>query len=318
MFSFQRSISFPDRENDIITFGELLVDLISEDYDERTEGSAYRPFFGGSPANIAMNTASLGISSKIVASVGKDRLGEFLLNRLGKASMNTELVNQCEHATSVVLLNKSKGTPVPIFYRGADYQLQLKDELRSALLSSKIIHFSSWPLSRQPARATVESLIKLAKSNGVLVGFDPNYHPMLWDHNEDGIALMKSMISKADIVKPSEDDAERLFGADKPENQIEKFLQLGAKLVVLTLGEHGAIASNGQETVSFPTLASRVVDTTGAGDAFWSGFYASIVKGYTLSLALKLGFAVSAYKLQYVGAIVELPLLEEIKQRYDG
>lgn len=84
----------------------------------------------------------------------------------------------------------------------------------------------------------------------------------------------------------------------------------------MTLGKDGAIASNGVETIKFKTMASEVVDTTGAGDAFWSGFYAAIIKGYTIKEALNLGFAVSAYKLKYTGAVVDLPKLEEIKTAY--
>ena len=84
----------------------------------------------------------------------------------------------------------------------------------------------------------------------------------------------------------------------------------------MTLGKDGAMASNGIETIKFKTMATEVVDTTGAGDAFWSGFYAAVVKGHTIKEALDLGFAVSAYKLKYLGAIVELPELEVIKEMY--
>ena len=82
----------------------------------------------------------------------------------------------------------------------------------------------------------------------------------------------------------------------------------------MTLGKDGAIVSNGIETIKFKTQAKEIVDTTGAGDAFWSGFYTSIIKGYSIRESLNLGFAVSAYKLKYVGAVVELPTIEEIKQ----
>ena len=71
-----------------------------------------------------------------------------------------------------------------------------------------------------------------------------------------------------------------------------------------------------RKRLSVDTLATEVVDTTGAGDAFWSGFYTAIVKGYTIRQALTLGFAVSAYKLKYTGAVVDLPKLEEIEEIY--
>src|SRR5690606_17233255 len=101
-----------------------------------------------------------------------------------------------------------------------------------------------------------------------------------------------------------------------PKNYIKQFIQLGAKLVILTMGENGAIASNGKELVEFPTLATEVVDTTGAGDAFWSGLYTAIVQGFTLRDALSLGFTVSAYKLKYTGAVVDLPKLGDLKHQY--
>ncbi|PJI07565.1 MULTISPECIES: carbohydrate kinase family protein [Clostridium] len=317
MIKFDDSIKFKNKENDIITIGELLIDMISADYGENFECSTYNRFFGGSPANIAMNVKRLGINSIIASSVGKDGLGKFLLNHLKKCEMDTSYIQEVDYSTSMVVVNKSKNSPIPIFYRDADYHLNYDLKLKEVLKKSKIIHFSCWPISRLPVREAIEKIIEEAAKNEMVICFDPNYHPMIWEKGEDGVAYVKSIINKVDIVKPSEDDAERLFGKDTYENQIQKFLELGAKLVIMTLGKDGAIVSNGVETIKFKTMASEVVDTTGAGDAFWSGFYAAIVKGYTIREALNLGFAVSAYKLKYLGAVVDLPKLEEIKAIYN-
>lgn len=317
MIKFEDNINFKDKENDVITIGELLIDMISADYGDNFECGTYNRFFGGSPANIAMNVKKLGIKSIIASSVGKDGLGKFLLNHLGKYEMDTSYIQEVNYSTSMVMVNKSKSSPIPIFYRDADYHLAYDLKLKEALKKSKIIHFSCWPISRLPVRETIEQAIEEALKNEMLICFDPNYHPMIWEKGEDGTAYVKQIISKVDIVKPSEDDAERLFGKDTYENQVQKFLKLGAKLVIMTLGKDGAIASNGVETIRFKTMASEVVDTTGAGDAFWSGFYSAIIKGYTIREALNLGFAVSAYKLKYTGAVVDLPKLEEIKALYN-
>ncbi|WP_234118075.1 carbohydrate kinase family protein [Clostridium hydrogenum] len=317
MIKFDDSIRFKDKENDIVTIGELLIDMISADYGDDFQGNAYNKFFGGSPANIAMNVKKLGINSSIASAVGKDGLGQFLLNYLKNYDMDTSYIQQVDYSTSMVLLNKSKGSPIPIFYRAADYHLTYNSKLKETLDKSKIVHFSCWPISKHPVRETIEKVIEEAIKNEMLICFDPNYHHMIWENGEEGVEYVKYIISKVDIVKPSEDDAERLFGKDTHENQIQKFLKLGAKLVVMTLGKDGAIASNGIETIKFKTMASEVVDTTGAGDAFWSGFYAAIVKGYTIREALSFGFAVSAYKLKYTGAVVDLPKLEEIKAIYN-
>lgn len=314
MFSFDSVINFETRENDVLTVGELLIDMISTDYDGDFEGNTYNKFFGGSPANVAMNVKRLGVKSMIVSAVGQDGLGRFLIKCLEKSKVNTSCIQEVDYSTSMVLITKSKGSPLPIFYREADYHLSYDANLQEAIANSKIIHFSCWPISQTPARNTIQRVIEEGRKNDALICFDPNYHPKIWQKGENGLEYIKSMIGKVDIIKPSEDDAERLFGEDTHENQIKKFLDLGAKLVIMTLGQKGAIACNGVETISFNSLAKEVVDTTGAGDAFWSGFYASIVKGYTIKEGIELGLAVSAYKLKYTGAVVELPKLEEIKE----
>lgn len=317
MLKFDDKINFHDRKNDVLTVGELLIDMISEEYGDNFECDTYNKFFGGSPANIAMNAKKLGITSLVASAVGRDGLGNFLINNIQKSGIDTGCIQQVDYSTSMVLVTKSKSTPVPIFYRGADYHLNYTIEIEEAIKNSNIVHFSCWPISRMPVRKTIETVIEVSKKNDTLLCFDPNYHWMIWEKGEDGVEYVKSIISKVDIVKPSEDDAERLFGKDTYENQIAKFLKLGAKLVIMTLGSKGAIASNGEETIKLNTLASEIVDTTGAGDAFWSGFYAAIIKGYTIKEAIKLGSAVSAYKLRYAGAVVDLPTLEQIKAIYN-
>ena len=316
MFRLDRPWNLRHRDNDVLTVGELLIDLISADYEDAEEGAVYHRYFGGSPANIAANLRKLGVRSQVAAAVGTDRMGRFLVERVRAMGLPTRLIQRVDEATSLVLLNKSKSSPVPVFYRQADYHLAYTELLEHAVLNSSIFHFSSWPLSRQPARGSIERLLELASRHGLLIGFDPNYHPMLWRKGEDGVAYIRTIIGKVDVVKPSEDDAERLFGCDTPEHQTEKFLELGAKLVILTRGEHGLIVSNGTETVRLPSMAAEVVDTTGAGDAFWSGFYAGLLHQHTVLESVRLGLAVSAYKLKYTGAVADLPKLSVIKEQY--
>ncbi|WP_409252859.1 carbohydrate kinase family protein [Bacillus sp. SCS-153A] len=316
MFQFDEKIEFEKKDNDILTVGELLVDMISDDYNDNHESGSYKRFFGGSPSNIAMNVKKLGINSLVASAVGKDGLGDFLIKHLQNAQIDTKCIQEVDYATSMVLVNKSKSTPIPIFYREADYHLTYTPEIEEALENSRILHFSCWPISRMPVRETVEKVMDAARKSNLLIGFDPNYHPAIWQRGEDGVEFVKEIVSKVDIVKPSEDDAERLFGKDTHENHVKKFLDLGAKLVIMTLGKEGALVSNGRETLRFDTLATEIVDTTGAGDAFWSGFYTALIKGNTIREALKLGFAVSAFKLRYTGAVVELPALELIKEQF--
>jgi len=316
MIDLDKKICLKNTKNDITAVGELVIDMISADYGDDFDCNTYNKSFGGSPSNIAMNVKKLGLKPLVVSAVGHDGFGAYLIHQLQKEGIDTRLVQRVNFSTSMVVATKSKSTPLPIFYRQADYHLEYTTRLEEALINSKIVHFSCWPISMQPARHTVERVIETARSNEMLICFDPNYHPMVWKQDGDGINYVKSVIGKVDIVKPSEDDAERLFGKDTYLNQVEKFIELGAKLVIMTLGKDGAIISNGTETMQLNTLATDVVDTTGAGDAFWSGFYAGLLKGYTVRESSTLGMAVSAFKLKYAGAVADLPKLEDIKEMY--
>ena len=317
MFNFNNVVKFENKRFDVFAIGELLVDMISDDYDADNSCNKYSRYFGGSPANITMNIKRLGGNPIISASVGNDRLGEFLINNLKKNNINTDFINKVNNSTSMVLVTKSKETPLPIFYRSADYNLEYNEDIGSILKNSKIVHFSCWPISQKKSRKVIEKVIEEARNNNVLIGFDPNYHEMIWEEGHDGIEYIKNLIGKLDIIKPSEVDAERIFGPDTPENHVDKFIQCGAKLVIMTLGKDGAIVSNGTETIKFKTLATEVVDTTGAGDAFWGGFYTALTSNYPLKEALNIGFATSAFKLKNVGAIAELPSIEELKTLYN-
>ena len=89
MFNFSNSIKFQNRLNDVFTIGEILVDMISDDYDTNFSCNEYTRFFGGSPANITMNIKKLGGNPVITSCVGNDGLGDFLINHLKNNNINT-------------------------------------------------------------------------------------------------------------------------------------------------------------------------------------------------------------------------------------
>jgi len=316
MYCFDNPIETARRPIDVLCVGELLVDLIAADYGPMLECDSFQRFSGGSPANIASNAMRLGMTAAVAAAVGADGLGDFLLASLVEAGLDASLVQRVEESTSLVLITKSRDAPIPVFYRGADYRFVMTPDLEARLLESTILHFSCWPLSMEPARSCVKSMIRDARSNRSIICCDPNYHPSIWKDRSEALAFFEASSPGIDVIKPSEDDADRLFGADDPERHIRRFLDMGAKLVIMTLGEKGAMASDGKETREYPSLADEVVDTTGAGDAFWAGFYAGLIGKRSVDCAIRLGMAVSAIKLRGVGATVPAATVAEIEQGF--
>ena len=101
MFNFNNVVKFENKRFDVFAIGELLVDMISDDYDADNSCNKYSRYFGGSPANITMNIKRLGGNPIISASVGNDRLGEFLINNLKKNNINTEFINKIKFYTCI-------------------------------------------------------------------------------------------------------------------------------------------------------------------------------------------------------------------------
>jgi fructokinase len=78
------------------------------------------------------------------------------------------------------------------------------------------------------------------------------------------------------------------------------------------------LVSDGKnEPLHIPVFSKKVIDVTGAGDSFWSGFLSGILRGLKIKKAAKLGNAVAAFKIQGVGALSSIPPLSEIMSYYN-
>lgn len=287
---------------DVFICGEILIDII-EDY-----GGEEHRLFGGSPGNIAINTTQLGLKTKLFAAISHDHLGRALKQTLTFYNVDTSLLLEVERPQSYVKLKQTATTPIPTFSRGSDFILQCKDDVVEALQQSKIFHFSYWPLTREPSKSTVLSLINHAKDAGTLVSFDPNLHEALLHEDSISTPMLHALLSKVDIIKPSLDDASRLLGEGKTkEEYMTEFENFGIPLILMTLGKDGVYTSYHKTRTLFPTQAKNIVDATGAGDAFWSGLYSGLVEGLPLDHTVHLAQSVSALVLQALGAITPLP-----------
>ncbi|GAB6100333.1 5-dehydro-2-deoxygluconokinase [Halanaerocella petrolearia] len=319
MFEFNQGMNFDNTELDVLTVGEVLVDIISDKLvSSLKETKSFNRYFGGSPANIAINIKKLGAKSGLISKVGVDGLGEYLIEKLQVSGVDTRgIISDVNYNTSAVLVTQSKDTPEFIAYRDAEKYITEEDIKEKLISETKIIHLSTFALAAPVTRQTLLKIVAIAKEEGKIISLDPNYRQQLWEGEEDGPTFITKLLQDVNITKPSLDDAKALFGSMTKEEYIVKFHQAGADLVVLTLGADGVLVSTGDETIKLDTFATKVVDTTGAGDAFWSGMYASLVADDKLETAIKVGNATAALALQQVGAVAELPNKDEIVQEFD-
>ena len=296
-----------DKLFDVFICGEILVDII-EDYD----GHAHR-LFGGSPANIAINTTQLGLKTALFSAVSQDDMGASLKQTLEFYHVNTTYLSVVKEPQSYVKLKQTDATPVPVFFRGSDFLLYTNNVVLDAVAKSKIFHFSYWPLTREPSKTTILNLIKEAKKNQTLVAFDPNIHEALQSGDSLSPIALETLLKDVDIIKPSLDDAARLFGPGlTKEEYMTSFEKLDIPLILMTLGREGVYVSALKERTLFPSKALEVVDATGAGDAFWSGLYSGLIEGLSLLDVISLAQEVSARVLKALGAITVLPHYKHI------
>lgn len=295
---------------DIISVGEVLIDFIGHEVNtsiNRTKD--YHRFLGGSPTNVAVNAARLGLNSVLVATCGQDGLGEYIVRKLKANNVITSQIRKSDtEPTSVIFVSKSTGTPDFIPFREADYQIhqsQIPDDL---LANAKIFHTTCFALSKNPARTTILESAKKAQSLGLQTSIDINFSERIWPDREEAKLVLKEYLATNPLVKLSEDDCYRLFAETKTEDFIfDYFHDLGAATICLTKGKDGVVLSDKNFGMFYQKAQKidEIKDTTGAGDAFWTGFlYAQLLnKNFeeTITIAQKL----AVLKLQNVGRLPE-------------
>ena len=304
---------------DIISIGEVLVDFIGHEINtsiNRTKD--YHRFLGGSPTNVAVNASRLGLKSVLVASCGQDGLGEYIVRKLKSNNVEiTQIRKSPTLPTSVIFVSKSTNTPDFIPYREADceiFESQLPDETIS---KAKIFHTTCFALSKNPARETILNRANKAKELGLQLSIDINFSERIWPNREEAKEVLKVYLSNDPLVKISEDDCYRLFSEVKTEDYIfEYFHNLGASTICLTKGKNGVVVSDINNGLFFQEAIpiDEIKDTTGAGDAFWTGFLYAQLNKKTLEESIAIAQKLASIKLQNVGRLpdnIDINDLEE-------
>lgn len=310
----------------VTAIGELLVDFISCGIDE-TRTMMFECHPGGAPANVLAMNARLGGRTAFIGKVGRDDFGYYLKKSLEVNGIETVgLVMTSDVNTTLAFVQLDElGDRSFTFYRhpGADIMLR-EDEVNKLLISCcEIFHFGSVSLTDEPVRSATLSAVDLAKRQGKIVSFDPNYRPLLWKSQDLALKEISSAISLADIIKVSEEEMLYLTGETDLQLGAERLARFGAVLVLITLGQDGAYYYTQNYRGLIPTYHVKVIDTTGAGDAFLGAIHYRL-RGKTIKQIAELSrdeivdivaFANAAGSLTTTrkGAISAMPTLQEIE-----
>lgn len=179
------------------------------------------------------------------------------------------------------------------------------------------------------ALETYFTMIDMAREKGIFLSFDPNFRGNLWgDREKNFVELTKRAISKADLVKVSEDELKIITGVHNLKEGVSYLHRLGAKVITVTLGQNGTLLSNGNQQSIIPSIPLKSIDSTGAGDAFTGAMLHQISNEENLSnlfydyskLKEMVSFAnkVGGLTCTKIGAITALPTIAEVARAEKG
>ena len=308
---------------DITTIGEILIDLTQSG---KTEQGI--PKFdanpGGAPANLAVAAARLGARTAFIGRVGKDSFGDYLKRCLAENGVDVRGMSMDEKArtTLAVVALDERGERTFSFYRdpSADVNLSMEHVPMELLGGTKVLHFGSVSLTAEPARTATLEAAKTAKASGAYVSYDPNYRASLWPDEETAVRNMTEPLTMVDILKVSDEELPLLTGCTDPEKGSVRLAEKGVRLVLVTLGAHGAFYRFDGHTGHVPGVPCQVGDTNGSGDTFFGAALSQLVKLDSLDqltvpeLERILAFANKAASITTSrhGAIPAMPTLAEV------
>lgn len=310
---------------DITALGELLIDFTESGFSPNGM-KLFERNPGGAVANVLAVTAKCGRKTAFIGKVGADMHGLFLKDTLEAASIDTAglVVAEDVFTTLAFVALSPSGERAFSFARkpGADTRLR-SDEVDAALLAnSRLLHVGSLSLTDEPARGATFFAVKKAKAAGAIISYDPNYRASLWPDEKTAKARMRSLLSMADVVKLSDVETALLTDEADPGRAALALHALGTPLAAVTLGARGALVCAKGQTALVPAYGVPVVDTTGAGDAFWGGFLHKLLESgkrpaqITLAEAIMCatwGNAAAALCIGKRGGIPAMPQKREIE-----
>ena len=310
---------------DIISFGELLVEIMRKDIDvsHNEIGAIYQgPYPSGAPAIFINSAARMSkpfhLSTGFIGVIGNDEFGNSITNKLKFDGVDISQIKVNNNKTTGIAFNQynSDGSRKFIFAPGAAGDFSIKDLKRSYFSDVKALHImgSSLAISSSSCEACYEA-ISIAKSinSKVIISFDPNLRSEMLSI-EKIIEICKPVLEQTDILLPSEEEALMLTQTQNYEEACHKLLEYDIPLIILKKGNNGCIiySEKDRSSIEVPSYKVNEIDPTGAGDCFGGAFIASYIAGWDLMDVARFSNAVGALKVTHFGPMPDTTYEEVI------
>jgi fructokinase len=246
------------------------------------------PHCGGAVANAAVTAARCGADVSLAGGVGDDPWGDWIAERLATHGVGLRwLARMPDFPTPLafVLVNEAAEADFIVYGEAIEAGLlSLEGRLEEAVAAHDALLFGSNTLLGGRERALTLRARELALAAGKHVLFDPNLRMRRWRDRDEAIASTTAALPDSSLLKVNRFEAELLTGLADPAAAAERLVEMGTRLVAVTLGPDGALL-RGAATAAAPGVPAAAVDTTGAGD---------VVTGVLVAALSKSGFSAAA------------------------
>lgn len=250
---------------------------------------------GGGGTNTAVSLARLGHKVAFLGKIGTFENSRRVMLDLQNEYVNTSLVVRKPNSRTgySIILDSVKHDRTILVFRGSNNDLRL-NEVKLRKLKTKWFYFSTM---MGQSYKTLEKLALYAEKNKIKIMFNISSYLA-----KKGINYLKPILKRANILVLNKEEAALLAGKGKIRNLLKRLHKAGPKIVAITDGEHGVYISDQNYFYHAKPHKVKVVETTGAGDAFASSFLSGIIKKNDVELAIKLGMTNAESVIKYHGA----------------
>ncbi len=314
----------------LIAIGEALIDFTALERGDLSSVSHFERNAGGAPANVAVCVARLGGRAALLSKLGRDAFGDHLVAVLAENNVDVSYILRTDRANTALafVALDEKGERSFSFYRNPSADMLLSaDEIPERLFQSgDILHFCSVDLIDAPVRDAHRRAIEYADKSGVMISFDPNLRPNLWETEEKMLAAVRGFLPCCHLLKVSEEELLSISGERTEHAALNAVFRGKVMAVLISRGSRGAsIALRDGTLLSVPGERVDQIDSTGAGDVFIGTFLFQLLadrvtvgslcgRAEALRRYLRYANHAAAISVTRRGAIASMPTYAEVFQ----
>lgn len=299
---------------DVVVVGELNVDLILTGLPSLLEMGQCKLSkdmdftLGSASAIFASNIARLGLNVGFVGKIGADLFGDFILQSLNNRNVDTSQIIKDNNAKTGICVSLSfPDNYAMASYAGVRETFRLQDINFDYVSKARHLHMSSYYLQPGLQKGCSE-LFRRAKELGMTTSLDPDSDPLgRWDSS------IFEILKYVDVFLPNEKEALHISKCNNIESALD-LLNKSVDTVIIKTGKDGAWAQNQRKKIHIDGFKIDVVDTTGVGDSFNSGFIYQYLKGSDIEDCILWGNACAAISTTQLGGTTVFPNIYELQQ----